>query len=83
MKLIGIMGNAGSGKTTFTEHLDKRKNVGVIHVDNLVGNIKRKYFKLFLQKKENNTTPTTKANPKLKSDGKIFSIKINFYLKFL
>ena len=45
MKLIGIMGNAGSGKTTFTEHLDKRKNVGVIHVDNLVGNIKRKYWK--------------------------------------
>ncbi len=83
MKLIGIMGNAGSGKTTFTEHLDKRKNVGVIHVDNLVGNIKRKYFKLFLQKKENNTTPTTKANPKLKSRWKNLFYKNKFLFKIL
>ena len=43
MKLIGVMGNGGSGKTTFTEHLDKRENVGVIHVDDLVGEIKRKW----------------------------------------
>ena len=59
MKLVGVMGNGGSGKTTFTEHLDKRENVGVIHIDDLVGEIKNKYFKMFLQSNENNTTEST------------------------
>lgn len=83
MKLIGVMGNGGSGKTTFTEHLDKRENVGVIHVDDLVGEIKRKYFKLFLQPKENNTTENTKANPKLKSSSKKIFYQNKFAFKFL
>ena len=83
MKLIGVMGNGGSGKTTFTEHLDKRENVGVIHVDDLVGEIKRKYFTMFLQAKENNTTESTKANPKLKSNSKKFFYQNKFAFKFL
>jgi dephospho-CoA kinase len=83
MKLIGVMGNGGSGKTTFSEHLDKRENVGVIHVDDLVGEIKRKYFKMFLQPKENNTTENTKSNPKLKSSSKKFFYQNKFTFKFL
>ena len=55
MKLIGVMGNGGSGKTTFTNYLDNKDNVGVIHVDDLVGEVKKKYFGAFLQPKENNT----------------------------
>ena len=77
MKLIGVMGIGGSGKTTFTEQLDKRENVGVIHVDNLVGEMKRKYFKIFLQSQENNTTESTKNNPKLKSGFKKLFYKNN------
>lgn len=83
MKLIGVMGIGGSGKTTFTEQLDKRENVGVIHVDNLVGEMKRKYFKIFLQSQENNTTESTKNNPKLKSGFKKIFYKNKFAFKFL
>ena len=31
MKLVGVMGNGGSGKTTFTNYLENKENVGVIH----------------------------------------------------
>ncbi len=85
MKLIGIMGNGGSGKTTFTNHLEKRENVGVIHIDDLVSEVKKKYFRMFLQSKENNTTENTQANPKLKSGAKKFfyrnKIAFNFLMK--
>ena len=83
MKLIGVMGNGGSGKTTFTNYLDSKKTVGVIHVDDLVGEAKKKYFKAFLQPKENNTTETTKSNPKLKTEVKAFFYKNKFAFKFL
>lgn len=83
MKLIGVMGNSGSGKTTFTEHLGKRENVGVIHVDDLVGDVKRRYFKLFLQPEKNNTTESTKANPKLKSGSKKFFYRNRITFNFL
>lgn len=83
MKLVGVMGNGGSGKTTFTEHLDKRENVGVIHIDDLVGEIKKKYFKMFLQSKEHNTTESTKQNPKLKSGAKKIFYRNKYAFKFL
>lgn len=83
MKLIGVMGNGGSGKTTFTGHLEKRNNVGVIHVDDLVGEVKKKYFKIFLQSKENNTTESTQSNPKLKSGAKKIFYRNKFAFKFL
>ena len=51
MKLIGIMGKPGSGKTTFSDYLGRKDTVGVIHVDDLVADIKKKYFKFFLQPK--------------------------------
>ena len=54
MKLIGITGKAGSGKTTFSEIMERNHDdVGVIHVDDLVNNVKLKYFK-FLMKKDKN-----------------------------
>lgn len=83
MKLIGVMGNGGSGKTTFTNHLEKRRNVGVIHVDDLVCEVKKKYFKMFLQAKENNTTENTQANPKLKSGAKKFFYRNKLAFNFL
>lgn len=79
MKIIGVMGKPGSGKTTFSDYLGTKDNVGVIHVDDLVANIKKKYFRIFLQPKENNKTENVKNNPKLKS-----GIKEKFYKnKFL
>lgn len=83
MKLIGVMGNGGSGKTTFANYLDNKTNVGVIHVDELVGEVKKKYFKPFLQPRENNTTETTKANPKLNVKVKEFFYRNKFAFKFL
>lgn len=75
MKIIGIMGNGGSGKTTFSNALSAKESVGIIHVDDLVGEAKKKYFKAFLQPKEKNTTESTENNPKLKSGAKAFFYK--------
>ena len=75
MKLIGVMGNSGSGKTTFTEYLGTKSTVGVIHVDKLTGEVKKKYFWAFLQGKDKNTTENTKNNPKLRPGAKAIFYK--------
>ena len=82
MKLIGVMGNSGSGKTTFTEYLGTKSTVGVIHVDKLTGEVKKKYFWAFLQGKDKNTTENTKNNPKLRPGAKaiFYKNKIMFNL---
>lgn len=82
MKLIGVMGNSGSGKTTFTEYLGTKSTVGVIHVDKLTGEVKKKYFWAFLQGKDKNTTENTKSNPKLRPGAKaiFYKNKIMFNL---
>lgn len=82
MKLIGVMGNSGSGKTTFTEYLGTKSTVGVIHVDKLTGEVKKKYFWAFLQGKDKNTTENTKTNPKLRPGAKaiFYKNKIMFNL---
>lgn len=75
MRLIGVMGNSGSGKTTFTEYLETKHSVGVIHVDSITSDIKKKYFRLFLQRKDKNTTESTKNNPKVKMAAKAIFYK--------
>lgn len=82
MKLIGVMGNSGSGKTTFTEYLGTKPTVGVIHVDKITGEVKKKYFRPFLQSKEKNTTENTRTNPKLRPGAKaiFYKNKIMFNL---
>ena len=77
------MGNSGSGKTTFSNSLSSKKSVGVIHVDDLVGKAKKKYFRAFLQPKENNSTEQTKNNPKLKAGAKAFFYKNKFSFNLL
>lgn len=72
MKLVGVMGKSGAGKTTFTDILAENSNVGIIHVDDLVAKAKQKYFKMFLQPSQKNTTENTKKNPKLDSRAKEF-----------
>ena len=39
MKLIGVTGKAGSGKTTFSNMLAEKDNIGVIHVDDILKQI--------------------------------------------
>lgn len=68
MKLIGVMGNTGTGKTTFTEYFETKPSVGVIHVDLITADVKRKYLKPFLQSKEKNNTKNTIINPKVKPE---------------
>ncbi len=84
MKLIGVTGKPGSGKTTFSEHLKKRENVGVIHVDDILGNLKKKYFGAFLQSSQTTTTiEDTKNNPKLKASFKEIFFKNKFAFRLL
>lgn len=83
MKLIGVMGNGGSGKTTFSEYLGTKQSVGVIHVDELTGEVKKKYFRPFLQSKEKNNTDTTRSNPKLRPGAKAIFYRSKLMFGFL
>lgn len=78
MKLIGILGSSGSGKTTFTEYLEKKPSVGVVHVDLITADIKKKYFKSFLQSKDKNTTENTIVSPKIKTGVRTLFYKNKF-----
>lgn len=83
MKLIGVTGKSGAGKTTFSNLFADKDKAGVIHVDDLVGEIKKKYFKMFLQPKENNTTENTRKNPKLQVGAKKFFYRNKILFRFL
>lgn len=51
MKLIGITGKSGAGKTTFSNYLtENSEEIDVIHIDDLLRQIKLKYFKLIMKK---------------------------------
>lgn len=66
MELIGITGKAGAGKTTFSEYLraNNEKDIGVIHLDDLITEIKLKYFKPFMKK--NNKGEKIRVDSRLK-----------------
>lgn len=83
MKIIGIIGKSGAGKTTFTEMLEQNNSVGIIKIDDFVADSKKKYFRLFLQPKENNTTEVTQKSPKIKSAIKKFFFKDKFRFNIL
>ncbi len=66
MKLIGVTGKSGAGKTTFSNYLkENSKDIEVIYIDDLLRDIKLKYFK-FLMKKDKNGEKT-KVDSKLKN----------------
>lgn len=65
MKLIGVTGKAGAGKTTFSNILAEKTNIGVVHVDDILTEIKLKYFKLFMNK--NKDGEKIKVNNSFKS----------------
>lgn len=57
MKIIGVTGMSGAGKTTFSNLLGERKNVGVIHLDNLINGVKDDKFKKQLHTRSKNNDP--------------------------
>ena len=64
MQLVGITGKAGAGKTTFSNILANENNIGVIHIDDIMKQIKLKYFSMFMDKDKDGKR--TKVNSKLK-----------------
>ena len=85
MKLIGITGKTGAGKTTMSNMLAEHEDVGVIHVDELVDELKIKYFK-FLMKKDAQGRKA-KIDPNLKKiiwENKLFlSLVMRFRARIL
>lgn len=65
MRLVGVTGKSGSGKTTFSDILAQNENIGVIHIDELLKELKLKYFKRILQEDKNGER--IKVNSKLKT----------------
>lgn len=57
MIVIGVTGKSGAGKTTFTDFLGERKNVGVIHLDDMVNNVKEDSFQKQIRKRNKNNEP--------------------------
>ena len=80
MKLIGITGKAGAGKTTFSDMLAEKDNIGVIHIDDILRKIKLKYFKILMGKDKQGEK--AKVNSKMKTI--IYKNKILFdiFMKF-
>lgn len=64
MRLIGVTGKSGAGKTTFSNMLAQKDNIGVIHVDDILREIKLKYFELLM--KEDKNGEKTKVDSKMK-----------------
>lgn len=80
MKLIGVTGKTGAGKTTFSNMLAENPSINVIHVDDILRQIKLKYFKLFMSADRDGEK--TKINLNLKTF--LYSNKLIFdlFMKF-
>ena len=77
MKLIGVTGKSGAGKTTFSNYLkENSKDIEVIHIDDLLRDIKLKYFKFLM--KEDKNGEKTKVDYKLKNC--LYKAKLIFFM---
>ena len=66
MDLIGVTGMSGAGKTTFSNYLKENSNdIEVIHIDDLIKEVKLKYFGFLMKKNEEGEK--TKVGSKLKT----------------
>lgn len=80
MKIIGVTGKSGAGKSTFANFLGERKNVGVIHLDNVLNRIKEDKLKKQIKGRDKNNTPRVLTD---KMRRFINSHKISFRLSML
>lgn len=62
MRRIGITGKSGAGKTTLADIFAKNKNVGVIHVDELMEKIKEKKLSTMMDKNKEGKPLSIKKN---------------------
>ncbi len=54
MKLIGVTGKSGSGKTTFSDYLkENSEDIEVIHIDDLFKKVTLKYFQPLMKENKN------------------------------
>lgn len=57
MKIIGITGMSGAGKTSLADCFDERLNVGVVHLDDILNGIKEDKFKNNIKEKKSDNKP--------------------------
>lgn len=60
MKLIGITGKSGAGKTTLSNMIAQNENVGVIHIDELSDKVKKQKLSGMMQKDQKGNPVTLK-----------------------
>ena len=53
MKIIGVTGMSGAGKTTFSNFLSEKENVGVLHLDKVINDLKEEKFKKGTNRRNN------------------------------
>lgn len=80
MKLIGVTGKAGAGKTTFSDMLAQKQNIGVIHIDDILTRMKLRYFKPIMSRDKNGEN--IKVNSKLKAILYGNKMLFNLFMKF-
>lgn len=84
MKIVGVTGSSGSGKTTFSNFWKEKESVRVIHVDDLVSHVKKKYFGPFLDKSRSRKEESSdEENPTLKLGVKALFYKNKLLFKML
>ena len=83
MKIIGITGKAGAGKTTFSNYLGTKEGIGVIHIDDLFSEIKSKYLKFLMNENKEKATTKLRSNHKtrLYTNPLLFKIFMKFRSK--
>jgi len=62
MKLIGITGKAGAGKTTLSDMIGENPNVGVIHIDELFEKVKKEKLSKMMENDTNGKPVAIKKN---------------------
>lgn len=77
MKIIGIFGKSGAGKTTLSKLIQSydRENIEILHLDTIFDRIKKKAFKRdVIEQTDSDKNQILTVNPKLKN--RLLKIKI-------
>lgn len=82
MKIIGVTGKSGVGKSTLSNFLGERANVGVIHLDDIFNNIKENKFKNQIKGRNKDNSPRILSDRlRISIANNILLFKISMFLK--